>query len=51
VPPEEWTTPEHVLRYLRRADEYPRRAEGVGLDFFELMPESARKRFADNRAH
>jgi tRNA (cmo5U34)-methyltransferase len=25
---EEWTTAEHVHRYLRLADEYPRRAEG-----------------------
>ncbi len=24
----EWTSPEHVGRYLSRADEYPRRAEG-----------------------
>jgi tRNA (cmo5U34)-methyltransferase len=28
VAPEAWTTAEHVCRYLTRADEYPRRAEG-----------------------
>jgi hypothetical protein len=28
VPAEEWTTAEHVDRYLGRADEHPRRAEG-----------------------
>jgi tRNA (cmo5U34)-methyltransferase len=28
VPAEEWTTAEHVARYLELADEYPRRAEG-----------------------
>jgi tRNA (cmo5U34)-methyltransferase len=28
VAPEEWTTAEHVHRYLRLAGEYPRRAEG-----------------------
>jgi tRNA (cmo5U34)-methyltransferase len=28
MPPREWTTAEHALRYLDRADDYPRRAEG-----------------------
>jgi tRNA (cmo5U34)-methyltransferase len=28
MPAEEWTTAEHVARYLEPADEYPRRAEG-----------------------
>jgi tRNA (cmo5U34)-methyltransferase len=28
---EEWTTAAHVERYLRLADEYPRRAEGEGV--------------------
>ena len=28
MPAEEWTTAQHVLRYLERADEYPRRGEG-----------------------
>lgn len=28
MPAEEWTTAEHVARYLALADEYPRRAEG-----------------------
>jgi SAM-dependent methyltransferase len=27
----EWTSPEHVRRYLSRADEYPRRPEGEGV--------------------
>jgi CRP-like cAMP-binding protein len=27
---EEWTTLEHALRYLARADAYPHRAEGEG---------------------
>ncbi len=31
MPAEEWTTAEHVHRYLCRADEYPRRAEGEGV--------------------
>jgi tRNA (cmo5U34)-methyltransferase len=30
MPAEEWTTAEHALRYLARADAYPRRAEGEG---------------------
>ncbi len=28
---EEWTNAAHVDRYLQRADEYPRRAEGEGV--------------------
>jgi Methyltransferase domain len=42
MPAGEWTTAEHVLRYLGRADGYPRRA------LSELMLEAARKRFADD---
>jgi tRNA (cmo5U34)-methyltransferase len=30
MPAEEWTTAEHALRYLARADAYPHRAEGEG---------------------
>jgi tRNA (cmo5U34)-methyltransferase len=38
MPAEEWTRPEHVLRYRRRADEFPRRVEGeiVLLDHIPL---------------
>jgi len=31
VPAREWTTADHVDRYLDRADAYPRRAEGEGV--------------------
>lgn len=39
---EEWTTAEHVDRYLGRADEYPRRAEGESV-LLELVPREARR--------
>ena len=42
MPAEEWTTAEHVLRYLDRADEYPRRAEGESV-LLEHVPRDARR--------
>ena len=42
MPPEEWTTAEHALRYLARADAYPRRAEGEGA-MLEQVPGDARR--------
>jgi len=42
VPAEEWTTAEHVRRYLGRADEYPRRAEGESV-LLEHVPRYARR--------
>jgi SAM-dependent methyltransferase len=42
VPGEEWTTDEHVRRYLERADGYPRRAEGEGV-LLEQVPRDARR--------
>jgi tRNA (cmo5U34)-methyltransferase len=39
---EEWTTAEHALRYLARADAYPHRAEGEGV-LLEQMPGDARR--------
>ena len=42
MPPEEWTTAEHALRYLARADAYPRRAEGEGA-MLEHVPGDARR--------
>lgn len=39
---EEWTTAEHALRYLARADAYPRRAEGEGA-LLEQVPGDARR--------
>ena len=41
MPAEEWTTAEHALRYLARADAYPRRAEGEGA-LLEQVPGDAR---------
>jgi len=42
MPAEEWTTAEHVHRYLGRADEYPRRAEGESV-LLEHVPRDARR--------
>jgi tRNA (cmo5U34)-methyltransferase len=42
MPAEEWTTAEHVHRYLDRADEYPRRAEGESV-LLEHVPRDARR--------
>jgi tRNA (cmo5U34)-methyltransferase len=39
---EEWTTDEHVLRYLDRADKYPRRAEGESV-LLEHVSREARR--------
>jgi tRNA (cmo5U34)-methyltransferase len=42
MPAQEWTTAEHALRYLARADAYPRRAEGEGA-LLEQVPCDARR--------
>jgi tRNA (cmo5U34)-methyltransferase len=42
MPADEWTTAEHALRYLRRADEYPRRAEGESV-LLEHLPRDVRR--------
>jgi tRNA (cmo5U34)-methyltransferase len=42
MPADEWTTAEHVDRYLGRADEYPRRAEGESV-LLEHVPRDARR--------
>ncbi|MGI8411402.1 MAG: class I SAM-dependent methyltransferase [Solirubrobacteraceae bacterium] len=39
---DEWTTAEHVDRYIGRADEYPRRAEGESV-LLEHVPRDARR--------
>jgi tRNA (cmo5U34)-methyltransferase len=39
---DEWTTDEHVLRYLDRADEYPHRAEGESV-LLEHVSRDARR--------
>jgi tRNA (cmo5U34)-methyltransferase len=39
---EEWTAPEHVARYLERADEFPRRLEGESV-LLEHVPPDARR--------
>jgi tRNA (cmo5U34)-methyltransferase len=38
----EWTTAEHVSRYLERADEFPHRTEGEGV-LLEHVPRNARR--------
>jgi tRNA (cmo5U34)-methyltransferase len=40
--PSEWSTSEHALRYLERADEFPRRAEGESV-LLEHAPAGARR--------
>ncbi len=42
MPAEEWTAAEHVYRYLGRADQYPRRAEGESV-LLEHVPRDARR--------
>jgi tRNA (cmo5U34)-methyltransferase len=42
MPPSEWTTPECVLRYLDKADGFPRRAEGESV-LLEHVPDDARR--------
>jgi tRNA (cmo5U34)-methyltransferase len=42
MPAEEWTTAVHVNRYLDRADDYPRRAEGESV-LLDHMPGDTRR--------
>ena len=42
MPAEEWTTADHVHRYLDRADEFPRRAEGESV-LLDHVPCNARR--------
>jgi tRNA (cmo5U34)-methyltransferase len=39
---EEWSSARHVERYLERADDFPRRAEGESV-FLELVPSAVRR--------
>lgn len=41
MPQDEWTTGEHVYRYLERADDYPRRTEGESV-LLDHLPHDAR---------
>ena len=42
MPAEEWTTAEHVRKYLDRADEYPRRSEGESV-LLDVVPRDVRR--------
>jgi tRNA (cmo5U34)-methyltransferase len=42
MPGEEWTTPEHALRYLARADAYPHRPEGEGVLLGQVPSDAGR---------
>lgn len=42
MPAEEWGTPEHALRYLDQADDYPHRVEGEGV-LLEHVPRDVRR--------
>jgi tRNA (cmo5U34)-methyltransferase len=42
MPEGEWTTAEHVERYLERADQYPRRAEGESVLLAHVPPDARR---------
>lgn len=42
MPAEEWSTTQHVLRYLARADSYPRRSEGEAA-LLEQVPRDAHR--------
>ena len=42
VPAGEWTSADHVGRYLERADEFPRRAEGESVLFEHVLPDVRR---------
>lgn len=42
MPAEEWTDREHVDRYLERADDFPRRAEGESV-LLDIVPRDARR--------
>jgi tRNA (cmo5U34)-methyltransferase len=42
VPPDEWTTAEHVHRYLARADEFPHRLDGERV-LLDHIPRAARR--------
>lgn len=42
MPSEEWTTIEHVSRYLERANEFPHRAEGEGVLLKHVLRDARR---------